>query len=239
MRRPDVDGNERLHVAERHVRRGNDGSGHTQPRIRVHGPEDGRTTVTLECPEAIVDVPEIGEVVPLAEVIDLPEQHRVETDPLEVETSLEEHETPTNEKLRSGHRDHAAFRKVRRLVVVSDLFCALLVLAGVLIPITYPNGWTNYGKVWVLPVAWMLVALVCSARSDRIEDLLDRRPYLKRNVHLTFLVVVVAVFMAPQYRIQAVLIASAVLAFCGIAVRTIIRWMLARGMISHITETVL
>jgi exopolysaccharide biosynthesis polyprenyl glycosylphosphotransferase len=161
--------------------------------------------VTLECPDQVLDVP-----VQLPPEVDLVER------PIDDDvTTLEEHETPTKEKLQPGHRDHAAFRKVRRIVMVSDLLCALLVLA--VVPLM------SHGKVWVLPATWLLVALICSARSDRIEDLLDRRPYLKRNAQ----------------RIREVLVASAVLAFCGVAVRTIIRWMLARGRIGKITETVL
>jgi exopolysaccharide biosynthesis polyprenyl glycosylphosphotransferase len=178
--------------------------------------------VTLECPDQVLDVP-----VQLRPEVDLVEG-TIDDDV----TTLEEHETPTKEKLQPGHRDHAAFRKVRRIVMVSDLLCALLVLAVV--------PYVTQGKVWVLPATWLLVALICSARSDRIEDLLDRRPYLKRNAHLTFGVVIfTAAFASSLERIQQVLVASAVLAFCGVAVRTIIRWMLARGRIGKVTETVL
>ncbi len=178
--------------------------------------------MTLECPDQVLDVP-----VQLRPEVDLVEG-TIDADV----TTLEEHETPTKEKLQPGHRDHAAFRKVRRIVMVSDLLCALLVLAVV--------PYVTQGKVWVLPATWLLVALICSARSDRIEDLLDRRPYLKRNAHLTFGVVIfAAVYATSLERIKEVLVASAVLAFCGVAVRTIIRWMLARGRIGKITETVL
>jgi exopolysaccharide biosynthesis polyprenyl glycosylphosphotransferase len=223
MRRPDSDGTNRVHAGDRHVRRGSsEGSGGTQTRVRVHGSEDGRTTVTLECPDQVLDVP-----VQLRPEVDL-----VESASDADVTTLEEHETPTKEKLQPGHRDHAAFRKVRRIVMVSDLLCALLVLAVV--------PFMTHGWVWVLPATWLLVALICSARSDRIEDLLDRRPYLKRNAHLTFGVVIfTAVYAVSLERIREVLVASAVLAFCGVAVRTIIRWMLARGRIGKVTETVL
>jgi exopolysaccharide biosynthesis polyprenyl glycosylphosphotransferase len=223
MRRPDSDGTNRAHVGDRYVRRGSsEGSGGTQTRVRVHASDDGRTTVTLECPDQVLDVP-----VQLRSEVDLVER------PIDADVAtLEEHETPTKEKLQPGHRDHAAFRKVRRIVIASDLICALLVLAVV------PS--MTQGKVWVLPATWLLVALICSARSDRIEDLLDRRPYLKRNAHLTFGVVIfAAVYASSLERIQQVLVASAVLAFCGVAVRTVIRWMLARGRIGKITETVL
>ena len=58
MRRPDSDGKNRLYVGERHPRKGSsNGAGGTQTRVRVHGSEDGRTTVTLECPDAVLDVP--------------------------------------------------------------------------------------------------------------------------------------------------------------------------------------
>jgi exopolysaccharide biosynthesis polyprenyl glycosylphosphotransferase len=223
MRRPDSDGTNRVHAGDRHVRRGSsEGSGGTQTRVRVHGSEDGRTTVTLECADQVLDVP-----VQLRPEVDL-----VESASDADVTTLEEHETPTKEKLQPGHRDHAAFRKVRRIVMVSDLLCALLVLAVV--------PFMTHGWVWVLPATWLLVALICSARSDRIEDLLDRRPYLKRNAHLTFGVVIfTAVYAVSLERIREVLVASAVLAFCGVAVRTIIRWMLARGRIGKVTETVL
>ena len=166
MRRPDSDGKDRLYVGERHPRRGsNNGAGGTQTRVRVHGSEDGRATVTLDCPDAVLDVP-----VQLRAPLDL-DEHPPLTEPVTApvdDLAAEADDTPTKEKLQPGHRDHAAFRKVRRLVVVSDLLCALLVLAVV--------PYKTEGKVWVLPATWLLVALVCSARSDRIEDLLDRRP---------------------------------------------------------------
>ena len=230
MRRPDSDGKDRLYVGERHPRRGsNNGAGGTQTRVRVHGSEDGRATVTLDCSDAVLDVP-----VQLRAPLDL-DEHPPLTEPVTApvdDLAAEADDTPTKEKLQPGHRDHTAFRKVRRLVVVSDLLCALLVLAVV--------PYKTEGKVWVLPATWLLVALVCSARSDRIEDLLDRRPYLKRNAHLTFGVVIIAAYKAESLvRIQQVLIASAVLAICGIAVRTITRWMISRGTITKITETVL
>ena len=98
MRRPDSDGTNRVHAGDRHVRRGSsEGSVGTQTRVRVHGSEDGRTTVTLECPDQVLDVP-----VQLRPEVDL-----VESDSDADVTALEEHETPTKEKLQPGHRDHA------------------------------------------------------------------------------------------------------------------------------------
>ena len=78
--------------------------------------------MTLECPDQVLDVP-----VQLRPEVDL-----VESASDADVTALEEHETPTKEKLQPGHRDHAAFRKVRSMVMVSDLVCALVVLGVVL-----------------------------------------------------------------------------------------------------------
>ena len=120
----------------------------------------------------------------------------------------------SEDKQRPGHRDHAAFRNVRRIVVLGDILCALIVFAAV-INITQ-------ARVWVMPAAWLAAALVCTSRADRMADLLDRRPFLKMNSHLAFAVVILSVTFGKNTTTREVLWASAGLAFGGLLVRTVV-----------------
>jgi len=149
-------------------------------------------------------------------------------------TRLDDLPVESEDKQRPGHRDHAAFRSVRRIVILGDVLCALVVFAVV---INVTSAW-----VWVMPAAWLAAALLCTSRGDRMADLLDRRPFLKMNSHLAFAVVILSVTIGKNQNqiTREVLFASAGLAFGGLVVRTVVKFLANRGRwITQVTETVL